>query len=288
MVTWTQFDIGIHDETSSKQPVKDLVRSKIVPQLRTELAKLGPTMITEHAKDLQHAAGQNPSSGFATPTMYPQTSKSATPAASESTSKTSSTGKVAVNTTTVTAEDEFRTTAEQLYTTFTVPERLAIFTRGPPRQFDGAKVGGKFSIFDGNVTGEFVTLDEPSLIVQRWRLAQWPEGHFSTQELQFDQNNVHQVTTLRVKWDGVPIGQEDVVRKNWETYYVRSIKQAFGYVASCAFPISLSHFFLASPTCAFSSSRRSSTFTQFYQRTGMLIIALLLALCAIGLARYFR
>lgn len=91
-------------------------------------------------------------------------------------------------------------------------------------------MGGKFSIFDGNVVGEFVTLEEPSLLVQRWRLAQWPEGHFSTQEIRFDQNDVDSVTVLRVKWVGVPVGQEDVVKRNWEGYYVRSIKQTFGYV----------------------------------------------------------
>lgn len=233
-----------------------------MPQLRTALAKLGPTMIAEHTKDLQHAEDQNPSSGFAPATTYPDASKSPAPGASTTAaSKTSSAGKATVNTTTVTADDEFRTTAEQLYTTFTDPQRLTAFTRAPPRQFDGAKIGGKFSIFDGNVTGEFVTLDEPNLIVQRWRLAQWPEGHYSTQELRFDQNNVHQVTSLRVKWDGVPVGQEDVVRKNWETYYVRSIKQAFGYVVSSF---------------------------QYLFRMRMLITALLSTLCAIGLARYFK
>jgi activator of HSP90 ATPase len=206
--------------------VKDLVRAKIVPQLRTELKKLAPALIAEHAKDIQHAAGSDPSSGFATPTYIQDSrSKSSTPAPTTTTTKA---GKVSVNTTTVTADDEFRTTAEELFTTFTDAQRLAAFTRGQPRQFDGAHVGGKFSIFDGNVTGEFVKLEKPTLIVQTWRLAQWPEGHYSTQEIKFDQNNVDNVTVLRVKWDGVPIGQEEVVRRNWDTYYARSMKQTFG------------------------------------------------------------
>lgn len=129
----------------------------------------------------------------------------------------------------MTASDEFRTTAEELYTTFTDPQRIAAFTRGAPRQFD-AQPGGKFAIFDGNVTGEFVKLDAPKQIVQKWRLAQWPEGHFSTLEINLDQNDVDGVTQLRVEWSGVPIGQEDVTKQNWELYYVRSIKQTFGYV----------------------------------------------------------
>lgn len=222
-----QFDVSIYSESASKQPVKDLVRSKLVPKLRAELAKFGPALIGEHGKDIQHAPGSNPSSGFATPTYH--AAGGAQAAAKTSTTKTTTTkAKASVNTVTVNASDEFRTTAGELYATFTDPQRIAAFTRAPPRQFDGAKVGGKYAIFDGNVSGEFVTLDEPNLIVQKWRLAQWPEGHYSTQKIRFEQNNVDAVTVLNVTWEGVPVGQEEVVRRNWEGYYVKSIKQTFG------------------------------------------------------------
>ncbi|KAL4923221.1 AHA1 family protein [Aspergillus undulatus] len=222
------FEIENYADSSSKQPVKDLVRSKLVPQLRKELAKLAPALVAEHGKDIQHAPGVNPSSGFTPATQYPQTAKKET--AAPKTTTTTTAEKVSVNTATVTASDEFRTTAEELFKTFTEPERLAAFTRGAPRQWDSAQVGGKFSIFDGNVTGEFVKLESPNLLVQKWRLAQWPLGHFSTLEINFDQNDVDGVTQMRVSWAGVPVGQEDVTKQNWELYYVRSIKQTFGYV----------------------------------------------------------
>ena len=201
------------------------MRSKITPQLRVALAKLGPALITEHGKDLQHPPGSNPSSGFATPTH--QVDPKAAPKSSSTTStQTSSTSSV--NTTTVNATDEFRTTAAELFQTFTDPQRIAAFTRAPPKRFDGAKPGDQFSIFDGNVTGEFVKLDEPTIIVQKWRLAQWPAGHLSNLEIRFDQNELDHVTNMRVSWTGVPVGQEEVVKRNWEGYYVRSIKQTFG------------------------------------------------------------
>ncbi|KAL2005781.1 hypothetical protein VTN00DRAFT_10274 [Thermoascus crustaceus] len=221
------FEIDIYSDSASKQPVKELVRSKIVPQMRKELAKLGPALIAEHGKDIQHAPGENPSKGFAAPTYHPQTSKAQAVAPEPKT--TTTTGKVAVNTVTVHASDEFRTTAEEMYLTFTDPQRIAAFTRGPPRRFDGAHVGGQFSIFDGNVTGEYLALEPYTLISQKWRLAQWPEGHFSTLEIRFDQNDVDRVTNMRVTWSGVPVGQEEVVKNNWEGYYVRSIKQTFGF-----------------------------------------------------------
>lgn len=220
------FDIDIYSELKEKQPVKDLVRSKITPQLREALQKLGPALVQEHGKDLQHNSSSNPSSGVATPTWHPQRTRTPTPA---TTTTTTHTGSSSVNTTTVSATDEFRTSADEMYQTFTDPQRLAAFTRAPPRVFEGAKPGGKFVIFDGNVSGEFVKLDPPKKIVQKWRLAQWPEGHTSSQEIVFDQNDVDHVTKMRVTWTGVPVGQEEVVKRNWEGYYIRSIKQTFGF-----------------------------------------------------------
>lgn len=196
-----------------------------MPELRDVFQKLPAALIDAHGKDIQHQTGSNPSSGFATPTWHAQ--KERTPI-TNSTSAAPAGGSSLVNTTTVNATDEFRTTAEEMYKTFTDPQRLAAFTRGPPRVFEGANVGAKFAIFDGNVTGEFVKLDSPKQIVQKWRLAQWPEGHYSMQEINFDENDIDHVTNMRVSWTGVPVGQEEVVKRNWEGYYVRSIKQTFG------------------------------------------------------------
>ncbi len=134
----------------------------------------------------------------------------------------------AVDTATVTDQEEFRTTAEQLYLTFTDPQRLAAFTRAPPRVFEGAEPGCRFELFDGNVSGKYVELEAPTHIVQTWRLKQWPENHYSELRIDFDQNDVDGVTVMRVKWFGVPAGQEEVTKRNWKEYYVRSIKLTFG------------------------------------------------------------
>lgn len=221
-----QFDIDIYSEAKEKQPVKDLVRSKIVPQLRKEFLKLTTVLIAEHGKDIQHAAGVNPSSGFSTP-KYHAASGAQTPKTESSTAQKNA-GSV-VNTTTVTDQEEFRTTAEQLYLTFTDPQRIAAFTRAPPKKFEGAQKCGKFELFGGNVSGEYLELKEPTKIVQSWRLDQWPAGHYSQLELEFDQNDVDGVTVMRVSWTGVPVGQEEVTKKNWSEYYVRSIKTTFGF-----------------------------------------------------------
>lgn len=218
-----QFDVDIFSESKEKQPVKDLVRSKLLPQLRKEFQKLAPALIAEHGKDIQHAAGSNPSSGFSTPKIHPQGSA---PKPTQPSAPTSTSG--IVNTVTVTDNEEFRTTAEELYQTFTDPSRLAAFTRSPPKVFEGAQKGGKFELFGGNVSGEYLELESPKKIVQSWRLGQWPAGHYSTLRIEFDQNDVDHVTVMRVTWDGVPAGQEEVTKRNWLEYYIKSIKQTFG------------------------------------------------------------
>lgn len=222
---FSQFDIDIYSDAASKAPVKDLLRAKLVPQLRSTFAKLGPALIETHGSDIQHAPGTNPSSGFSTP-KYADITSGSLKVVQQTSSSTKA--ETSVNTTTVTDQEEFRTSAAELYQTFTDPQRIAAFTRAPPKVFEGAREGAKFELFGGNVQGKFLELVEPTKIVQSWRLNQWPTGHFSKLQINFDQNDVDNVTVMRVSWSGVPIGQEDVTKKNWSEYYVRSIKTTFG------------------------------------------------------------
>jgi activator of HSP90 ATPase len=250
-----QFDIDIYSDSATKQPVKDLVRTKLVPQLRSYLVKLAPALIKEHGKDIQHAPGSNPGSGVSTPKFQPN-KPAQIPQKSTTSTATSTTAESHVNTTTVTTSDEFRTSAAELFTTFTDKDRLSAFTRSAV-QLSSTPPAPKttFSLLDQNVSGSYVKLEEPTLITQKWRLSTWPQGHFSDLEMKFDQNDLDHVTVMRCTWKGVPVGQEDVVRKNWESYFVRGMKQTFGYVDTNPTrwpgPIVLSFLVIAILTCVF-------------------------------------
>jgi len=222
------FEIEVYSDNKEKQAVRDLVRNAIVPQLRKALSLFSGDLIAEHGKDIQHAQGSDPSSGTSTP----KPAAVATPATVQASTAKSATSKneggPLVNTVTLKEDIEFQTSADQLYQTFVDPQRVAAFTRAAPSEFE-PKVGGKFSLFGTNVQGVFKVLDKDKKIVQSWRLADWPKGHYSTLTLVFDQGTSS--TTLRVKWDGVPVGQEDVTKRNFGEYYVRSIKGTFGFGA---------------------------------------------------------
>ena len=188
---------------------------------------LGPALISEHGKDIQHATGQAPELPKTKVTSSSSVNQSSSDPKNPGSSSTSN-GPL-VNTVEITATDEFRTTAQELYTTLTTADRITAFTRSPPTVFEGAEPGANFALFGGNVSGSYAELDSPTKIVQKWRLQTWPEGHYSNLHIGLDQNNEDQVTYMRVKWDGVPAGEEEVVKRNWEEYYVKSMKRTFGF-----------------------------------------------------------
>jgi len=216
------FEISIYSESQEKESVKDLVRLKIVPKVRKILSQFAGDLIAQHGKDIQHASGSSPSSVVSTPV------KSVTPIPAKPATPVVSTSEQIVNTVTLSDTAEFQTTAEELYTTFVDAGRVAAFTRAQPQVFE-PKEGGKFKLFGGNVEGEFLGLEKPDKIVMTWRLSGWPAGHFSKFTLVFDQG--YDTTTLRYTWEGVPIGQEDVAKKNFSEYYVKCIKTTFGFGA---------------------------------------------------------
>jgi len=47
-------------------------------------------------------------------------------------------------------------------------------------------------------------------------------GHYCNLKMIFDQGM--DGTTLRVTWSGVPVGEEDVTKRNFREYYVNNIK----------------------------------------------------------------
>lgn len=213
--------MDIYSETSSKAALRPLIREKLVPQLRQALSKFAGDLIATHGKDVY-----NPDLN-----STPLSSANATPAVSKPPTPAPVQKPRGITTSTVTEDIEFQTTARELYDVFMQPDKLAAWTRSQP--IIEPKVGGKFVLFQGNVKGEILALDPGKKIEQTWRLPQWPEGtplhsrgltegHYGTLRMIFDQGM--DGTTLRVTWMGVPIGEEDVTKRNFREYYVNNIK----------------------------------------------------------------
>lgn len=155
--------------------IRDVIRSKIVPQLREAFGKFSGDLMAEHAKDIQHDPANDPRNKSGSSTPIPAPKAGTTPQQATKPVEVKHTKGHVVNTTSISETYEFNTSAEQLYQTFVDQQRTAAFTRAPPSPFE-PKEGGKFSLFGGNVDGVFKTLEKDKKIVQDWRLSDWPQG----------------------------------------------------------------------------------------------------------------
>nr|CAG4646417.1 EOG090X09QT [Macrothrix elegans] len=122
---------------------------------------------------------------------------------------------------------EFKCPPDELYNVLTLAELLRAFTSAPAQS--SATVKGKFSLFDGQIAGEYIELVPNKKIVQKWRSKSWPENHFSivTIELKDEKD----ATKLYLKQKGIPSTEFDKTVEGWQRYYWDPIKRTFGFGA---------------------------------------------------------
>lgn len=66
-------------------------------------------------------------------------------------------------------------------------------------------------------------------IVQKWRYKNWPDGHYSTVKIEFQQTEDR--TKLKLTQNGVPEAEMDRTEQGWKAHYFQNIKRTFGYGA---------------------------------------------------------
>lgn len=106
----------------------------------------------------------------------------------------------------------------------------------------------------GNIVGKVTSVDPPKRFVQTWRAPQWPENHFGTLTIGFDQGSSS--TKLSLELEGVPVGKEDETEKGLDIYYIRSLKVS---LARLTFHPALSAMLLTYGVCLFVAANRVST-----------------------------
>lgn len=78
---------------------------------------------------------------------------------------------------TIALTERFHCRPSDLYGMLLDGKTWKVFTQS--RAEISAEVGGRFTIFDGAVEGVFMKLEENRTIVQKWRFANWKDGHYS-------------------------------------------------------------------------------------------------------------
>jgi len=89
------------------------------------------------------------------------------------------------------------------------------------------RVGGKFSAWDGYISGVNLRLENGRRIIQRWKTSEWPKGYKpSTLELAFKPKG--KGTVVHLVQTNVPAAQVDSYKRGWVDYYWTPLKRYFG------------------------------------------------------------
>lgn len=115
----------------------------------------------------------------------------------------------------------FKASAHDVYEALMDPRKHGRFTGG--KATISRKVGGKFSIYEGQIEGVNLELVPDSKIVQSWRMDDWPKGHFSKATFQFEE--VDGKTRLAFVQIDVPEEFYEDIKQGWKDYYWTPMKE---------------------------------------------------------------
>ncbi|MCU1273434.1 MAG: Activator of 90 kDa heat shock protein ATPase [Bryobacterales bacterium] len=106
---------------------------------------------------------------------------------------------------------------EEVFEVLMDSARHSQFT-GAPAQID-RKTGGEFSLYGGQLTGNTLELKPHERIVQQWRAADWPDGHYSSVRFDLTPIDGGRQTQLSLTHRDVPAAHFEEINQGWRKYY---------------------------------------------------------------------
>lgn len=107
---------------------------------------------------------------------------------------------------------------EEVFNAITNPLTLELWT-GYEASIE-AKPGGKFAMFDGDITGTIKTLEPPELLEQSWDFGEQEEESLVRIELFEDSGK----TRLELSHSNIPEEAYDNISTGWKHYYLEALK----------------------------------------------------------------
>ena len=114
--------------------------------------------------------------------------------------------------------------AKQIYTAWLSSAGHSAMTDSEAKA--SARVGGKFTAWDGYIEGKNLELVPPSLIVQAWRTSDFPDDAPDSR-LKVTLAEVKGGTRVALKHTDIPPGQADGYKVGWIDYYFTPMKEHF-------------------------------------------------------------
>ena len=98
--------------------------------------------------------------------------------------------------------------------------------------FSGAKatgkpeVGGKFTAWDGYISGRHLVLERGKRIVQEWMTTDWPEG-YPPSTIEFILCSTSEGTEIQMVQSNVPADQAEELAEGWVEFYWTPLRKYF-------------------------------------------------------------
>jgi len=113
---------------------------------------------------------------------------------------------------------------EEVYEAYVNPKKHAEFTGSPAT--GTPRVGGRFTAWDGYISGKFLELEEGKKVVHEWMTTEWPVGYPpSLVELTLKEKGKR--TELTMVHSRAPAGQAKEYAQGWKDYYWEPLKEYF-------------------------------------------------------------
>jgi activator of HSP90 ATPase len=207
-----------HDRTASS--IISTIKSELVGTIRKQLATFPKALVEAHANSILLPVPDQ------TPVAHQPTPKSDISPASSATIDITNpkTTSGIISTSQIELEEEFFASAQDVFACMTDPGRISIWT-GAKTQIE-LKSGSPFSMFNGEVNGILETYVANKLLVQKWRLRDWPEGHYSLVRITLEQNESR--THLKLVHSEIPSYDVSRTQENWHQLTFNRIKGIFG------------------------------------------------------------
>jgi activator of HSP90 ATPase len=115
----------------------------------------------------------------------------------------------------------FKASPHEVYEALMDARKHSAFTGGEAKI--SRKVGGKFTIYGGDIEGENLELVPDQKIVQSWRYSDWPEGHYSKATFALEEKEGG--TRLVFTQSDVPDDKYEDINQGWKDYYWGPMKE---------------------------------------------------------------
>ena len=109
----------------------------------------------------------------------------------------------------------FKATAHEVYEALMDSKKHGEFTGSEAKI--SRKVGGKFTVYGGEIEGENLELEPDRKIVQSWRYSDWPAGVYSKAAFSLAESKGK--TRLSFTQTGVPDDKYEEIKQGWKDYY---------------------------------------------------------------------